>query len=191
MREAGRDGLHGLTDAVLEIHTPADTSTRVPAARGPGAPDRREEKRVFVAQGPSGAALGWGRVASMIVVVVVLTLVPLACWALLARKNRVGWGIGALLLLGAGVEIALMMRWAAVELRLTLLAAVPLVTVATLWVGTGVEGRRLRGGRGRRNIVLALSGLYGFSEGRGFTQARWTRPHRRIRPVEPAWPGST
>ncbi|MEV7238307.1 hypothetical protein AB0N06_31505 [Streptomyces sp. NPDC051020] len=81
---------------------------------------------------------------------------PLVCWALVARRVRMGWIIGTVLALCVVAEIALAKDWVLVGARITLLVFA-LATVTVLIAGIVVEGRhvgvRKLGSAGVRGVL--------------------------------------
>ena len=67
-------------------------------------------------------------------------VLPLMCWALVARTTKVGWIVAAVLAVCLATEIGLAKSWILPGERVTLLVALVLTTIMVLITGITVEG---------------------------------------------------
>jgi len=95
-------------------------------------------------------------------------VVPIVCWALMARTARVGWFVAAVLAACVAGGLGLAAGWVRSGEKLTLLAALALVMPLVIVLGIAAERRagagRLRSGGVRCVVGLVVSVPYlGFS----------------------------
>jgi hypothetical protein len=99
----------------------------------------------------------------MVVVILSIFIVPLVCWALLARSARSGDSVGAVLACCVLAEIAAAKQWFFGQARATLITAISALTMVILIWGAVQEHRRAVAGPGlsaRRITGVALTGIY-------------------------------
>jgi hypothetical protein len=102
------------------------------------------------------------------IVGLLFAIVPLVCWAMIARTARVGWIVAAVLVTCDAVELGLLAGWVVSGEKLTLLAALALAMPLVIVAGSASErragARRLRSCGVRGIAGLAMSVAYvGFS----------------------------
>ena len=85
-------------------------------------------------------------------------VVPLVCWALMARTARVGWFVAAVLAACVAGGLGLAAGWVRSGEKLTLLAALALVMPLVIVFGIAAE-RRAGAGRLRSGGVRGVAGL--------------------------------
>jgi hypothetical protein len=87
-------------------------------------------------------------------------VLPLMCWALVARTTKVGWIVAAVLAVCLATEIGLAKSWILPGERVTLLVALVLTTIMVLITGITVEGHHADARRLRSSGARIIAGLF-------------------------------
>lgn len=87
------------------------------------------------------------------------SVIPLICWALVARTVNIGWVNAVILAALAMVQVGLAEMWIPAGERLTLIVACSVAAVMVIFVGIRVEGRYVRARGSRASGPRFLGGL--------------------------------
>jgi hypothetical protein len=99
-----------------------------------------------------------------VVLGLLIAVVPLVCWALIARTARTGWIVAGVLAACGGSAVGLAAGWVGFGEKDTLLAALALAMPLVIMAGSSAErragARRLRSGGVRGLVGLVVSAAY-------------------------------